>query len=195
MAKDKDDSRPKMFHKADDSVMEIVREMIEEHHPDLASVDIRVGVVMVYPALNKDGEPTGHAVSLSGAACAAKIRKVPAKDRVHTPFDVRIEIDADRWSDLPKASRRALIDHELEHVVVRKDDAGTPITDDDLRPKLRLKPDDWVLTGFQCVVDRHGDSALEAMALHTLWDMHGQGLFSWAKDAPKNNQSKRTRAA
>lgn len=104
-------------------------------------------------------------------------------------------IDADRWSELSESSRRALIDHELEHVVVRKGDDGAILTDDDLRPKLRLKPDDWVLTGFRCIVDRHGDSALEAMALHTLWDMHGQGLFSWAKDAPKNNQSKRTRAA
>lgn len=183
---------PKVFIKADGDTEAMLGECMRKYHQDLADNEVRVLVLMVRPAINKDGDVTSPSVSFAGAAAAAKCSLVNARDRAVMPYDARIEIDEDQWDDLTSPQQMALLDHELTHLEITRDSDGKVAQTDDLRPKLSLRNDDWIITGFKEVVDRHGDDALECQSFKRLWDKHGQSLFPWAAEA---NRSKRAEVA
>lgn len=161
------------YTKADDDTLALLRDVIAKHHPDLAQHGVRVAVTMC-----KDPDQL-PAVTHGGYPVNAKISLVSKKKRVHTPADVEIEIDESVWNKLCDQSKAALLDHELEHVEFcqLQGDPPKPTLADDDRPKLRLKLDDWCLTGFRSIVERHGSFALEFAAVQELHATHKQLLF------------------
>ena len=172
---------PKVFTKAAGTVMGMLGDVLDRYHADLKEVDAKVGVIMVEAAKNDDGFPTGPAVKFAGARAMARVKLVTPRQRVHVKLDAEIEIDADEWPDLTKDQQWALLDHELTHLAVKRDKDGAIKLSDDLRPVLKIIPDDWILTGFREVVVRHGDNAMEAQALRSLCcEEDGQRLFPWA---------------
>lgn len=181
----------KVFHKADESVMGVVRDMIREHHPDVEGAGVRVGVIMVEPATNEDGEVVAPAVKFAGAEAVAVCRKVARKMRTLLPYEAIIEVDMNRWQELSDESRAALLDHEITHIEVVRGDDGQVAMDDDLRPKIRLRPDDFILTGFYSVIERHGADALEYQSVSRLIDEHGQRLFAFASAPTKKSSGRK----
>lgn len=153
---------PVTYQVADDEVKGLVADVMEATFPELAEADLAVDVLMAFAAVDKDGNQTGVAVKLHGVPCLATIRVVNLKDRVAGLGDVRIILDGDRWPESSDARRRALIDHELNHVELQRDDAGAVKTDDAERPVVKLKPHDFELGGFWATVVRHGKDAPEA---------------------------------
>ena len=164
----------KVYEPATDDVIEILNAAIKKYHPGLDEHCVRVGVVMV---TSEKGDPVTH----GGHRCAAKIKRVSRKDRVTTPYEAIIYVDGNLWVDLHEKTRLALLDHELEHLILQFDAPEVIRRDDDGRPLLALKPDDWCLTGFACIVDRHGDFAIEKMSLEKLRSDHGQLLFDFGE--------------
>jgi len=169
--------------------MELLTDVLRRYHEELLQVEVRIGCTMVRPAKDRDGRPKGPAISKAGVTCTACIWLTTARDRIHMPYEAIIEIDADRWDTLSERERKALLDHEVTHLVLQKDKTGGPVTDDDLRPRLRTRPDEWTLTGFAEVVNRHGESALEWQAIQTLVDRYGQLLFPWGAEKPKRRKA------
>ncbi len=167
----------KTYTKADDGVMSVVRYVLTHHHQHLVDLELRVGVILV----ESDGDEP--AIKCHGSAAAAKIARVPLKRRLFMPFDVLIEVDQSVWGALSKDQQRALFDHELTHVVPKRNRGGLIDLDVDGRPKLVLKPDDWVLTGFRDVVEHWGSAALEAQAIASVLASPrsdgAQGLFDF----------------
>lgn len=158
----------KRHEKADQQTIKALRKSLTSWHPDLELVGIRIGVVFVWPAINADGLVIGPALKYAGAMAAAKTQICRHAIRALTGLDVVIQIAADIWASLAKPSRLALLDHELEHLVVVRDNDGKIRTHNDGRPRLVTRPDDWVLTGFQSVVERQGAHALEVLTLLNL---------------------------
>lgn len=151
---------PKVHRKADPEVVDRVNAMLLKYHPKLVELKIRVGVIMTRAGRRADGSLEGPSVVKNGVACAAVTRLTSLKERVFVDYDAIIEIDEDMWDFLNPAQKDALVDHELQHIIeVYKD--GFPDTYDDGRPKLKLLLDDWALTGFHIIVERHGEAALE----------------------------------
>lgn len=163
------------YEKAPPAVLELIRQVMKEHHERLCPM-VAVGAVMAY---SSDARP---AVKLHGAACAATIRLTNPRQRraVEGTPDAIITIDGNRWEFLSPAQQQALLDHELTHLELIYKDASPELASDG-RPKLRMRPDDWTLTGFAEVVERHGPDALEMMSLKELRQKHGQ-LLLWADD-------------
>jgi len=161
---------PKSFDKAGPEVMKFVEEATAKWHPDLAANDVRIAVLMVEPAKTEDGEPTGHVITVNRQPAAACIRILPIKTRIISGKDVLIEIDSDKWHSLTSNQSLALIDHELTHLEVEKDDEGQVIMTEDLRPKLKSIPDEIAITGFMSVIKRHGIDALEAQNIREVVD-------------------------
>jgi hypothetical protein len=111
-------------------------------HPELEKV--RIGMI-VASSRNKDGSINGNPPikAYGGHACAAQVKLVPAKDRIHKNLDAEIMIDGDSWPTWSAATKLATIDHELEHIVV------TNAEDDEAdHPKLKLRPDAWASWGL-----------------------------------------------
>ena len=61
--------------------------------------------------------------------------------------------------------QRALLDHEVAHLELVRDDAGKVKTDDAGRPRLRIRPHDYQTGGFWDVIERHKEAACEAVCL------------------------------
>lgn len=158
----------KTFFRAADDVTEILEEVKSKYHSELHNYKVRFGILMVLS--HKEGVP---ALTFKGHPAAATVHVVSLKDRVVKNYDVEILIDADHWKSSNEMQKRALLDHELSHVKLKKrkakgddDDAeeGKEIVDeDDLgRPKIKMVHGDYDMgDGFLHIIRRYGDNSQE----------------------------------
>lgn len=156
-----------------DEVTEVVRQVAERYHEPLVESGVTFEVLAAYA-----GENQQHALLLHGWPCLAVVKINSYKDRVRGLSDVMITVDGHRWSTLSIRERVALIDHELQHLQLRlgpdvmsKQPDGTYIRkpgavtrDDADRPKLKMRPHDWEIGGFDLIVARHGLASAELQA-------------------------------
>lgn len=161
------------------AIGEIVADLMPKHHGRLDAIEVSVDVMI---ATNN----RGPAVKLHGRPCIATVKVNSLKDRARGYADATITIDRGAWGRLSEASRVAVIDHELEHLQpVRDKKSGQPKYDDRGRPRLTCKPHDWDLGGFIAIVDRHGDAAVDAMAIRKVLETHlkyRQRFLPWGDD-------------
>lgn len=169
------------YRKADKPVQSMAAELIRDCHPDLAEAGVTVQVLFAAAPRNAEGEPQGPAIKAThGYPAAGKAKINSQKDRVGGLADATILVDGDRWDEWTEAEQRALLDHELQHFELRRDDEGAPLLDDCHRPKLKYRMHDFELGGFAAILRRHGELALEAQAARKIADEYGQLLFGFA---------------
>ena len=148
------------YEKAPREVVEAVDAVIEEYHPDLKDAGVTIQVLFAH-LYNKDGDAE-PAMRTRGQMVLAKIAITNLQDRTRGIPDAKLIIDREYgWQRLSESRRAALIDHELTHLNLTLDSDGVVKTDDRGRPKLHTRHHDWELTGFEEVVERHGEAALE----------------------------------
>ena len=148
----------------DSEVEEMAAAAMRQYHPDLHGADVTLQVLMA-AAVDKDGDDV-PALKKNGLPAAALVKIASLEDRARGIPDVKILVDQYAWDRMPESSRTALLDHELEHVAIVVDkDTGKLKRDDLGRPRLRLRPHDWELTGFVAVAERHREAAVEVRAL------------------------------
>lgn len=173
----------KSYRKASADELALMTEAMKRFHPDLVEAGVQVAVLLVEPPRDKDGEPTAPAITSHGVRCVANVKLRNAMDRLLSGHDAVIKVDAEAYHELGSEQTLAMFDHELEHLVVARDEEGAIVLHDDFRPKLELVHDDFVLTGFKAVIGRHGPNALESRSIsqlvERLWPKHGQQLFPW----------------
>jgi len=154
---------PKTYEIADANTRELIEAVRGQHHPSLQSHGVTIGGLFV-SSENKDGEEM-PALKHRGFPVAAQIQITSLADRTRGVADAKLTIDRFVWARLPDASKRALLDHELAHLLIATDKHGAPKFDDIGRPKLKIRPHDWELNGFVDVAERHGEAAMEMRAL------------------------------
>jgi hypothetical protein len=147
----------------DPEILTSTLELAFKYHPAMREAGVKVVSIMAR-SFDANEEPI-PAVKLGGCPCLAKVRTYNLKQRHLTGFDAEIMVDGDRWDDLEEGQRIALLDHELNHLQLCIGMDGRLKLDDLGRPKLKTIPDDWMLTGFTCVIERHGKMANEATAV------------------------------
>lgn len=173
----------KTYERADKTTDGCVATVMAQYHPALVKERVRVGLLMVHPDVGVDGTPKSPALKFAGSGVTAKIAIASVRERLLANVDAVLQIDAWRWDTLSEEQQAALIDHELEHLEIKVDADGITERHEGGRPKLRTRPDDWVLTGFESVVERHGKNALEWQALRNVGE---QLQFDFV--APKKNR-------
>jgi hypothetical protein len=171
------------YRQCDNGVVATVRRLIKENHLDLDHAGVTIGCRFAYAPRNKDGEPAGPALKLHGYPCLAVANITSYGHRVDGLPDARITLNGDEWDELIEERQLAVLDHELEHFEVRRDDEGNFLLDDANRPKLKIKLHDLVVGGFAQIVHRHGRNAEEYRHVEMIYVMnadagkHGQLLF------------------
>jgi hypothetical protein len=146
------------FSLADDRATEMLAEIMEKYHQCLFGQEVKVGLIMARSI-------TGHAIKVGGYPAIAKVKVVPLADRLTKGYDAEIQVDQWWWESdkLPDERRRAVLDHELCHLKLARDESGHPKRDDLGRPKLKLVRGDWNGgDGFACIIERHGNHAQES---------------------------------
>lgn len=154
-----------VYERAGKDVEEVIAKVLKQFHKDLVDLGVRISALMATPNKNARGESKGPAVKHGGYPCLATIKITKLNERVLGLADAIITIDAEAWEALPEGERKALIDHELEHLEpVHSKKAGFK-TDDHGRPLLKGRLHDWQLGGFESVARRHADRAAEVRGL------------------------------
>lgn len=105
------------YSKAPPNVVDLVKEVVDAHHPELRWV--RIGVIMRDTAAVKAGR------TVYGDA-----RKVTAMQQVFMNYDFILCFAADAWRTLTALQREALVDHELCHCTVDEDEVASLVPHD-----------------------------------------------------------------
>lgn len=170
------------YRQADPEVSAIIKELMAAHHPQLQECGVRVGALFAYATPDcQTGEPSGPALKKYGLPAVASVRVVSQRDRIGGLPDAQILIDGDAWSDWSDECKRAVIDRQLQHLEVNRDEDGAVKLDDCNRPRLKIRPPDWLVSGFETIARRHGEASLEVQEARKLADEWGNLLFDFAQ--------------
>ena len=165
-------------------VLDLLAQTIHHYHSDLESAEVTVGVLVAWPKRAGDEFP----VKLHGYPCQAVVKITPYRARVQGVQDAVITIDGPNWERLDEGERIALLDHELTHLELVRDDEGNVKGDDHGRPKLTCRLHDWELGGFAAVAKRHGNAAPEVKSWREAHTAYHQAVFAWGDDnAPQDS--------
>ena len=159
------------FRRCDDSVPAMARELMRRFETHAPLLDARVNIDFVFAFGDRDevtGELTSGALKKNGVKALGIARKLPPKDRALGRADAEIALDGDDWQDSNEDERRALLDHELHHLV------PTGKTDDMDRPMLKLRPHDFEFGWFKVIAARHGVASQERIQAKAVMDDAGQ---------------------
>jgi hypothetical protein len=139
--------------------------VISTYHGDLVRSDVKVKLLFVGSKLDENGDPKGPALKMHGVACAAQIKVQKNIDKYLTGYHAVVRVDMDMWDDYNENRRKALLDHELSHLVVVKDQNGNVKMDEEGNIKIKCRPDDYTINGFYHLIQRHAGDAIEALSL------------------------------
>ncbi len=160
--------------------------LVQQHHPHLAALEVRIDLLWAYSGSERQPMPT---LMVRGQPVAGLAAIEPLKRRAQGFGDARIEIDLGVWQTLEDDIRLTLLDHELEHlepvVVDRK-----PQFDTLDRPRLRIRQHDVEIGVFATVAARHGSRSIEVQDLLSLFTgAYGAALFPGEFGAGREHQA------
>ena len=127
------------FEPVTQDVLDLAKDIIEKHHEEL--LEARIGFIFRETSLR-----------VSGKWRAAAISRIPAKEKsAGLELDYLVWLSLEEWDQMSTKQRRALVDHELCHAVVKQG-------------KWSLRGHD--IEEFTAIIDRYGlySGALEQVA-------------------------------
>jgi len=163
-------------------ITDAIQAAMTEYHPKLIEAGVTVSALLAEKIDEESGE-VFDALFTRGQVVAAKISITSLEDRILGLSDAKLVINRKSWEGFSAFRRRALLDHELQHLelVPEERDGPHPVAldgmtrlDDARRPKLKLRHHDWEITGFAAVVERHGEASVEAAQFSAFEDRYGQ---------------------
>lgn len=166
---------PKTYEPAPPEVKRRAVKLIERHHDDLWKAEVTIDYLF---ATND----TGDAVSHRGYPALAVVRIVNLKDRTKGHSDAEITIDGAKYLRMTPEQQDALLDHELHHLIVLRDDDNLVKTDDQGRPRLKMRKHDFDFGWFTVIAERHGLNSPEVTQAKIIWDEANQSLFPFLED-------------
>jgi len=175
-----------VYQRCDDSVSAMAMQLINQFHPELKEAGVTIDFVFAFAPTDDSGERTGPALTKNGVRALGLCRVIGPKDRALGRRDAEIALDADEWGDMTEAKQRALLDHELYHLIVRREPHGAFKFDDQHRPLLKLRPHDIEFGWFKAIADRHAEASQEQMQAKRIYDAFGQSFFPQLMDLFSN---------
>lgn len=153
-------------------VADLLAELINEYHPQIKDAGVTFDLLFAE-------SDSGNPVKCRGRSAYAVVRIISPLDRAKGMADAEIKIDMEKYEAFEDDDeRRALLDHELEHVVPVVDDANGGFKRDDYgRPKLRMREHDVEVGWFAKIAERWGVKSVERKQARQIFDDHGNQLF------------------
>jgi Putative phage metallopeptidase len=130
-------------------------------HSSLEKEKVTINTLFAYPKCDKRGKAVEAAISVGGYPAAACIKITSYKDRVKGLCDAELRIDHAWWEGHNQDECKALLDHELTHLVIVEDKYGRPKRDQAGRPRLKMRLHDMQVGWFHSIARRHGRDSAE----------------------------------
>lgn len=162
------------YKKATHECREMVQSILAEFETHRPTVDagVKLDLLFAFPDFDETtGEPINDALKKNGVKALGITRIVNLKDRTKGLGDAEICLDGYWWERADESEQRALLDHELHHIVPTKkvDDLG--------RPKLKLRKHDVEFGWFATIAQRHGVHSQERKQAASMVEVYGQFFF------------------
>lgn len=169
------------YRNADGQAHDLIRELIEAYHGSLKDTGVRIGALFAFaPRDEETGEPTTAAIKKYGLPACSMVRIVSQRDRIAGLPDAQIILDGEAWErEWSDEHKRAVIDRCLQYIEVQLDEEGGVKLDDCNRPRLRIIPPDYLISGFRVIAERHGDESVEVKEARKVQKVYGQLLFDF----------------
>lgn len=166
------------FQKCPKAVVDLARDVMCEHETNQPLLDAHVTIDFVFAFADQDddGKLLNDALKLHGVRALAIARKIPLKDRAMGRADAEICIDGDWWKEALEKEQRALLDHEIHHLMVKIDKRGL-VRDDLGRPVIQLRKHDYQFGWFKIIAERNGGASLEVQQAKIMWDAAKQAFW------------------
>jgi hypothetical protein len=149
------------FREADAAVQKLVATVAKKHHKELTEAGVTITTLMAFATRKEDGSLSGPAMAEKGFALAGRIKITSHKDRVAGLADAILMLDGDRWEEWSEERQAALVDYELTHLEIRRDEEGGVLLDDCCRPKLKIKQHDAQVGVFFSNMEKYGKDAID----------------------------------
>ena len=166
------------YQKAPKQVSDMASEILAQFETHQPLIDAGVTIDFVFAFGNRDdnGELVGDAITHHGVKALGLCKKVKLEDRALGQADARIVLDADWWPTAPEAEQRALLDHEIHHIMVKVDKRGL-VRDDLERPVITMRKHDVEIGWFKAIAARHGLNSQERIQARIV--MAASGQYFW----------------
>lgn len=168
----------KVYDRCPQSVHDRVARLVDLYHPELKQAEVTFDLMFV--SRDDDDDSTAPVLTFRGVPALAIARIVPSKERAKDCADAEILIDRDRFTESTPEQMDALLDHELYHFMVQKTEDGVIKTDDQHRPRLKIRPHDYDFGWFEAIARRHGPASIEVQQARQMFEANGQSLFPFA---------------
>lgn len=177
------------YLEADQEVHDLLHRVMAEYFPGLANME-PVLVVDIRMAVDDKGKRLRH----HGHPVGAMIKVVSQEERAAGGADVRVVIDRRSWVDRNERQRTALLHHELTHVKPKRNKKTFLLVLDPYgRPKIGMRLDDWMLTGFVETARIFGEDSIERRSLEVVAATLSQMELPFAPESAGLNPTKRRR--
>ena len=151
------------FKPAPKAVADMAREILCAYntHKPLLDAKVKIDFVFAYADENEQQLPRNFAITHHGRRVFGQARVIKLKDRVMGRGDAEITLDANWWDAASEQKQRALLDHELHHVLVKTDRHGRFEFEGVHRPVIGMRRHDFEIGWFTVIADRHGADSVE----------------------------------
>ena len=167
------------YEEAGSREIELLASVVRSHHGELADASVKVQLLKVYKRAGGEMQPAD--LKHGGYPAIAIVKINSLKDRVEGKADATILLDGYQWDhEMSEDQRRAVLDHEVMHLMLERDGEGQIVADDIGRPKLKMRLHDFHFGGFHAIAERHGPHAVEHAAVKSLGEAGWvQGVLQW----------------
>lgn len=157
---------PTTYQRADEVVADLAGQIIALYHTDLFDVKPKIDYVFAF----RDPDAEEPAIVVRGHRVMGQAKINNLKHRALGLGDAEILLDGDAWADMPDNRKRALLDHELEHLEVKRHKkTGEFLYDDLQRPAMKLRDHDREFGFFDNIAGRHGVDSFEIENLRRMF--------------------------
>lgn len=153
----------------------------------LRQYEVRFALIGIKVVESENSTAVEYAIPVKGnLPAAAQVKVCSQKERALAPYDVVIEFDEEMVDSFSERTREALFEHQLTHLELVFDKDGLCSTIDG-RPKLKVIPDDFAITGFRAIIAKYGFDSPELISIN--------GVFEQAEKDMAEEEKKREKAA
>jgi hypothetical protein len=171
------------FEPAPEKANAIVCDLVNDHYPDLIEANIEIAIVFARPTILENGEKAGPAMVKDHKQILGKLKVFSEEDRAAGSADVKLTLDADEFERVEEQhdsveALRGFLGEWLEGIIVLREES----TSNRGQAKLKIRPFDYVLTGYRSAASRYGCHSLTKRLAREFHDTYGNLLFDFASD-------------
>lgn len=177
------------YKRATTEIKKLVANVMKIWHKPLEDAGVKLSILTAWAPVDENDQPKGRPIVHRGLAVLAYVKICSLKQRVQGVGDAELIIDGQYWKDLKATKKKALIDHELEHLKIVFGEQDQAKTDSEGRPKMKMKLHDYELGGFNDVAQRNQYESLECEQIRGVFESDPQLFFAFVGDhVPKKKK-------